>query len=229
MHAFVYPATRGIAQHRTGGRSDRVGRERLIVGGKFLQRIALVVMAFVHRLGTWLVTAAVLGVGPAMVYPTLPAAVGDVAHPAWRGTARGCTGTGAMPGVRSVGCSPVHGSMPSPCRPPRRHWGCSRLSRACRCCSAWPLRSRPSGAVDRRRRRLGARLPLVARAASRSCGGPISALPPRRRRFLRRRRPWTTAGSPRSRRTARRPARRRRAQAGRGRTAASPCRSSRTS
>jgi MFS family permease len=54
-----------------------------------LQGIALLTMVFVRGLGPWLVTGALLGVGTAMVYPTLLAAIGDVAHPSWRGTAVG--------------------------------------------------------------------------------------------------------------------------------------------
>jgi MFS family permease len=87
--AFVYPATWGIVQLWTGGLSDRIGRKWLIVCGMMLQGMALIAMALVRGLGPWLVTGAVLGVGTAMVYPTLLAAVGDVAHPSWRGSAVG--------------------------------------------------------------------------------------------------------------------------------------------
>lgn len=87
--AFIYPATWGITQLWTGGLSDRVGRKRLIVGGMLIQGAALVTMILVQGFGMWLVTGAVLGIGTAMVYPTLLAAIGDVAHPSWRGTALG--------------------------------------------------------------------------------------------------------------------------------------------
>jgi MFS family permease len=87
--AFVYPATWGVAQLWTGSLSDRVGRKRLIAGGMLLQGAALVAMVFVRGLGPWIVTGTALGVGTAMVYPTLLAAIGDVAHPAWRGSAVG--------------------------------------------------------------------------------------------------------------------------------------------
>jgi MFS family permease len=66
-----------------------VGRKRLIVGGMLIQGAALMVMVVVQGLGPWLVTGAALGVGTAMVYPTLLAAIGDVAHPSSRGTAFG--------------------------------------------------------------------------------------------------------------------------------------------
>jgi MFS family permease len=87
--AFIYPATWGITQLWTGALSDRVGRKRLIVGGMLIQGAALMVMVVVQGLGPWLVTGAALGVGTAMVYPTLLAAIGDVAHPSSRGTAFG--------------------------------------------------------------------------------------------------------------------------------------------
>lgn len=87
--AFIYPATWGVTQLVTGALSDRVGRKWLIAGGMILQGLALGVMVTVHGFGAWLVTGALLGVGTAMVYPTLLAAIGDVAHPSWRGSAVG--------------------------------------------------------------------------------------------------------------------------------------------
>jgi MFS family permease len=87
--AFVYPATWGIAQLLTGAWSDRVGRKGLIVGGMSLQGIALVVMVGVNGFMPWAACGVALGVGTAMVYPTLLAAIGDVAHPSWRGAAIG--------------------------------------------------------------------------------------------------------------------------------------------
>jgi MFS family permease len=87
--AFVYPATWGLAQLWTGGLSDRIGRKRLIAGGMLLQGVALVSMVLVRGLAPWIATGMLLGVGTAMVYPTLLAAIGDVAHPAWRGSAVG--------------------------------------------------------------------------------------------------------------------------------------------
>lgn len=87
--AFIYPATWGVVQLYTGALSDRIGRKRLIVGGMVLQGVALLAMVFVHGFDAWLITGALLGIGTAMVYPTLLAAIGDVAHPAWRGSAVG--------------------------------------------------------------------------------------------------------------------------------------------
>ena len=87
--AFAYPATWGLAQLWTGALSDRWGRKWLIVGGMLLQGAALLIMPMVHGLRAWLGTAVLLGLGTAMVYPTLLAAIGDVTHPSWRATAVG--------------------------------------------------------------------------------------------------------------------------------------------
>jgi MFS family permease len=87
--AFVYPATWGIVQLWTGALSDRVGRKRLIVGGMLVQGVALASMVLVHGFPAWLLVGIVLGVGTAMVYPTLLAVIGDVARPSWRGSAVG--------------------------------------------------------------------------------------------------------------------------------------------
>ncbi len=87
--AAVYPATWGIGQLATGALSDRVGRKWLIVSGMVLQGLALIGMVLVTGFAAWLGWGALLGVGTALVYPTLLAAVGDAAHPGWRGSAVG--------------------------------------------------------------------------------------------------------------------------------------------
>jgi len=87
--AFVYPATWGIVQLATGALSDRYGRKWLIAGGMLLQGAALVAMVFFHDFARWIGTSILLGIGTAMVYPTLLAVIGDVAHPSWRGSAVG--------------------------------------------------------------------------------------------------------------------------------------------
>lgn len=87
--AFAYPGTWGVTQLWTGGLSDRVGRKWLIAGGMVLQGIALAGMVVVRGFVPWLAAGVFLGVGTAMVYPTLLAAIGDVAHPSWRGSAVG--------------------------------------------------------------------------------------------------------------------------------------------
>ena len=87
--AALYPAVWGLGQLLTGPASDRWGRKPLIVGGMLLQAVALGVVAAGATFAVWAVAAVLLGVGTALVYPTLLAAVGDVAHPAWRARAVG--------------------------------------------------------------------------------------------------------------------------------------------
>jgi MFS family permease len=82
--AAIYPAVWSVGQLFTGALSDRIGRKWLIAGGMVVQGAALAWMAGANSFWPWLFGAAVLGVGTAMVYPTLLAAIGDVAHPAWR-------------------------------------------------------------------------------------------------------------------------------------------------
>jgi MFS family permease len=82
--AALYPAVWGLGQLFTGALSDRVGRKWLIASGMWLQAIALAVIATVGAFGWWAVAAVLLGAGTAMVYPTLLASIGDVAHPSWR-------------------------------------------------------------------------------------------------------------------------------------------------
>ena len=82
--AAVYPAVWGLGQLVTGGLSDRIGRKPLIAGGMLTQAVALAWIAATTGFGAWAVGAVVLGAGTAMVYPTLLAAIGDVAHPRWR-------------------------------------------------------------------------------------------------------------------------------------------------
>jgi MFS family permease len=85
----VYPATWGLAQLWTGALSDRWGRKGLITWGMHVQGAALLMMALLPGFLPWAAAAVALGVGTAMVYPTLLAAVGDVAHPSWRASAVG--------------------------------------------------------------------------------------------------------------------------------------------
>jgi MFS family permease len=87
--AAVYPATWGVVQLGTGALSDRWGRRWLIVGGMVLQGGALLGMGATSGFGSWVFWSILLGIGTAMVYPTLIAAIGDVSQPAWRGSAVG--------------------------------------------------------------------------------------------------------------------------------------------
>lgn len=85
----AYPALWGIGQLVTGGLSDRLGRKHLIVAGMFTQAVGLAGVALSDSFTPWLVSALVLGAGSALAYPTLLAAVGDVAQPTWRARALG--------------------------------------------------------------------------------------------------------------------------------------------
>ena len=82
--AALYPAVWGLGQLVTGALSDRVGRKPLIVGGMLTQAAAIGWIAATTGFGPWALGAVALGAGTAMVYPTLIAAIGDVAHPSWR-------------------------------------------------------------------------------------------------------------------------------------------------
>ena len=87
--AALYPAVWGLGQLVTGALSDRIGRKPLITAGMLLQAAALALVAATHTFALWALAAVLLGAGTAMVYPTLLAAIGDVAHPAWRARAVG--------------------------------------------------------------------------------------------------------------------------------------------
>jgi len=80
----VYPATWGILQIATGPLSDRWGRKGLIVAGMWVQSAGLFLTAFTRSFESWLIGSLLLGLGTAMVYPTLIAAVSDASHPTWR-------------------------------------------------------------------------------------------------------------------------------------------------
>jgi MFS family permease len=85
----LYPGVWGVGQLFTGALSDRWGRKHLITVGMLTQATALAVIAAADGVGPWAAGTMLLGAGTAMVYPTLLAAIGDVAHPAWRGRAVG--------------------------------------------------------------------------------------------------------------------------------------------
>jgi MFS family permease len=87
--AAIYPAVWGLGQLFTGAASDRVGRKPFIVGGMGLQAAAIALVALSQHFAGFAIAAALLGAGTAMVYPTLLAAIGDVAHPSWRASAVG--------------------------------------------------------------------------------------------------------------------------------------------
>lgn len=87
--AAIYPATWGIVQLGTGALSDRIGRKWLIASGMWTQAIGIAVVIVSVGFPGFAAGAAVLGLGTAMVYPTLLAAIGDVAVPSWRASAIG--------------------------------------------------------------------------------------------------------------------------------------------
>ncbi len=87
--AALYPAVWGLGQLITGPLSDRLGRKPLITGGMLVQAVALAGTALAGSFLPWAASAILLGIGTAMVYPTLLAAISDVAHPSWRATAVG--------------------------------------------------------------------------------------------------------------------------------------------
>jgi MFS family permease len=85
----IAPAVWGAGQLLTGALSDRVGRKWLIAGGQATEAVGLLVIALGDTATVWAVGSALFGAGTAMAYPTLLAAVGDLAHPSWRGVAVG--------------------------------------------------------------------------------------------------------------------------------------------
>jgi MFS family permease len=87
--AALYPAVWSIGQLFTGAWSDRVGRKRLIAGGMWIQAAGIAVIALGRGFPAFALGAVLLGIGTAMVYPTLLAAIGDVAHPSWRASSVG--------------------------------------------------------------------------------------------------------------------------------------------
>jgi MFS family permease len=85
----LYPAVWGAGQLVTGALSDRLGRKWLIAAGMWTQAAAIAFIAAAHGFWPWAAGALLLGTGTAMVYPTLLAVIGDVAHPVWRASAVG--------------------------------------------------------------------------------------------------------------------------------------------
>jgi len=87
--AAIYPAVWGISQIFTGALSDKLGRKWLIASGMWTQAAGIAVTATSTTFFGFAGGATLLGLGTAMVYPTLLASIGDVAHPSWRASAVG--------------------------------------------------------------------------------------------------------------------------------------------
>ena len=87
--AAIYPAAWGVAQLGTGALSDVLGRKWLIAPGMWVQAVGIAIVILSSGFGGFALGSVLLGVGTAMVYPTLLAAIGDVAHPSWRASSVG--------------------------------------------------------------------------------------------------------------------------------------------
>lgn len=87
--AAIYPAVWGVVQLYTGALSDRIGRKGLIVYGMWVQAAGIAIVDLGASFFAFAAGGVLLGLGTAMVYPTLLAAIGDIAHPSWRASAVG--------------------------------------------------------------------------------------------------------------------------------------------
>jgi MFS family permease len=87
--AATYPGVWGLSQLATGALSDRWGRKWLIAAGMWVQAAGIGLFLIGQGFAFWLAGAVLLGIGTAMVYPTLLATISDVAHPEWRASAVG--------------------------------------------------------------------------------------------------------------------------------------------
>ena len=85
----TYPLVWGVGQLATGALSDRWGRKWMIASGMWVQAVGIAAFVISRSFWSWMAGATLLGIGTALVYPTLLAAVSDVAHPAWRASAVG--------------------------------------------------------------------------------------------------------------------------------------------
>jgi MFS family permease len=132
----VYPLVWGLLQVLTGPLSDRVGRKRLIAGGMIVQAAGIWLTVLVPIYGAWLLGAGLQGLGTAMVYPALLAAITDHAHPLWRasslgvyrfwrdlGYAVGALLSGAVADLVGLGAASISSRCSRCCR---ACWSCAR-------------------------------------------------------------------------------------------------------
>src|SRR4029079_6354390 len=108
--AAAYPAVWAVGQIATGALSDRGGRKALIVAGMLVQAVAIGAIAVASSFGAWLAASVALGVGTALVYPTLLAAVGEGSPPPGRGSAVGGDLRCGVPRCGGGRVSPLAGS-----------------------------------------------------------------------------------------------------------------------
>jgi MFS family permease len=87
--AAIYPGIWSISQLATGALSDRLGRKGMIVAGMWVQSVGIFLILLTRGFLAWALAMVLLGLGTALVYPTLLAAISDVAHPDWRASAVG--------------------------------------------------------------------------------------------------------------------------------------------
>jgi MFS family permease len=87
--AAIYPAVWGIGQLATGALSDRLGRKWLIASGMWVQAAGIAAIVLSREFTALAAGTVLLGIGTAMVYPTLLAGIGDVALPSWRASSVG--------------------------------------------------------------------------------------------------------------------------------------------
>ena len=85
----LHPAIWGVLQLGTGSLSDRVGRKRLIYTGMMVQAAGVWMVLFSSAIPGWIAGMSLLGLGTALVYPTLLAAISDASQPQWRATSLG--------------------------------------------------------------------------------------------------------------------------------------------
>lgn len=85
----LHPGVWGVLQLLTGTFSDKVGRKVLIYPGMIIQGIGIWVVLFTNFYLGWIAGMSLLGIGTALVYPTLLAAISDVANAKWRATSLG--------------------------------------------------------------------------------------------------------------------------------------------
>jgi MFS family permease len=85
----LHPGIWGVLQLLTGTLSDKVGRKILIYPGMIIQGIGIWVVLFTNFYWGWITGMSLIGIGTALVYPTLLAAISDAANPKWRATSLG--------------------------------------------------------------------------------------------------------------------------------------------